>query len=158
MTTNIKIKKEYLQHVILPLLLGGLIYVSFRDSGLHMFSWFKSLGIESIIFCLRNWTLHYQENLPDWIIYSLPDGLWTYSLATFMIFNWGKKLRKSNVIWFFIGPAIAIFFEIAQSFGLLKGTFDINDLIFCSIASILAFTHINFKKNENYEKRKVITC
>lgn len=147
-------KRHQILHILLPLTIGGLLYILFRDNGLLMFEWFNVLGVTDIIDRTRALTLQYKQSIPDWTIYSLPDALWTYSLTTTMIFNWNRTFNRSSAFWILMGLTFATLLETAQYFGLLQGTFDIIDLTLCFIASILALTHINNisikpKDNEN---------
>lgn len=149
-----KMTRQQRIHILLPLTVGGLLYILFRDNGLLMFQWFDTLGIADTIDQTRTLTLQYKQAVPAWTIYSLPDALWSYSLTTALIFNWKRIFNKSSALWILIGATIAPFSEIAQHFGLLQGTFDPIDLTLCLAASILALTHI---KIVEYEKRNAYT-
>ncbi|HVS80924.1 MAG TPA: hypothetical protein VHE60_04260 [Pyrinomonadaceae bacterium] len=42
-----RIKLSFLSlHVLLPILIGGLVYICWRDPALLMFKWFRVLGVE----------------------------------------------------------------------------------------------------------------
>jgi len=64
-------------HVVIPMILGGFLYILFREESLVMFDWFNSLGIESSIHYFRE-NINTNIHLPKWIVYSLPDGIWIY--------------------------------------------------------------------------------
>lgn len=66
-------------------LTGGFIYLLYRSLTLRMFSWLKTLGLYQMV-------LSWRESLglchlPNWVIYSLPDGLWmgAYLLLMYML-------------------------------------------------------------------------
>ncbi|WP_241080666.1 hypothetical protein [Natranaerofaba carboxydovora] len=52
---------------VFPLIIGGLIYIGFRPDTLLMFSWFQFLGIDSVVFVLRDYLS--QFDLPSWVNY-----------------------------------------------------------------------------------------
>ena len=60
---NLKLKFVII-NIILPILLGGVIYVFFRSSDLLMFSWFKFLKIDGFVHFIRKYTVLYQKNIP----------------------------------------------------------------------------------------------
>ena len=74
--------KKILLHVIMPMMLGGIIYIIFRDNNTLMFSWFYKLGIAENIENIRN--VIEINFLPNWILFNFPDGVWIYSLTSLM--------------------------------------------------------------------------
>ena len=136
-------------HVIIPMIIGGFIYILFRENTLVMFDWFNSLGFESIIYHFRE-NINTNIHLPKWIVYSLPDGIWIYSLTSLMILIWRLDSNKIKYIWFLIGPLLGISAEMGQLFNIIPGTFDNTDIAFCLIASITPF--IFFYHNYNFQK------
>jgi hypothetical protein len=112
--------------VISSLVLGLIIYLAFRE-GLIIN---KLIDIK----LFRNDFLGF--SFPDWFIYSLPDGLWMFSLVLLIITYWDFNLNKSCIIWITISYLAGIMFEISQKTTLIKGTFDYIDLIFMTVASI----------------------
>lgn len=130
---------------VLPLLIGGLIYVLFRPLTLKMFNWFEYIGLLGSILEMRSDFQNYIL-FPDWFYYALPDGLWTYSFTTSFILIW--RHSSSLKYWLTIPLSLSIIPEILQYFNLLTGTFDINDLflqIFGFFLSILLFNKKNSK-------------
>ena len=81
---NISFKKNknqfYFGH-ILTLTAGASIYLLFREKSLLMFDWldiyFSFIDIEA----LRNSIKDLRPFLPEWFLYSLPDGLWVFPLS-----------------------------------------------------------------------------
>lgn len=114
-------------HCVLPLLLGGLIYVLFRPLTLKMFTWFEYIALMDSVQLLRAAFQKYTY-YPDWFYYSLPDGLWTYSFTSSFILIWSHS--SSLKYWLSIPLSLSLIPEILQYFNFLTGTFDLNDLIF----------------------------
>jgi len=83
-------------------------------------------------------------DIPGWIIYSLPDALWMMALITLILFIWDFKLNVRSIPWIVSAILTGLTLEIFQGFHLIRGTFDINDLILIVIAAIcpLSFTFI----------------
>lgn len=123
-----KSKQLYIGHIF-TLLCGSLIYILFRTSNLKMFVWFDKLRILSAINKLRSFTVNYSNNLPDIILYSLPDGLWMFSYVSLILFLWKNEIKNENLFWIFIIPIISIISELGQLIKLVPGTFDSSDLL-----------------------------
>jgi len=133
--TNIK-------NLILPfstLLLGGMLYISFRIESLRMFSWFNTINVSKAIFKIREYTLYYESTVPDWVKFSLPDGLWLFSFISFILITWKNEINSSNLFWLIGLPLVALLSEIGQSISIIPGTFDWIDLTMYLFGFILPF-------------------
>lgn len=69
------------------------------------------------------------EVIPDWILYSLPDGLWLSSYICLVLMFWKNRINKVSAVWIFGMPIIAISSEAGQFFKIIPGTFDWMDVI-----------------------------
>jgi len=135
---------------VFTLLLGGLIYILFRQDTLKMFSWFDSINVSAAISELRLCTVPLSGHFPNWFLYSLPDGLWLFSYLSVLLAVWDNVISKHNIHWLLLVPMIAIFSEIGQLFEIVPGTFDIFDLIFYllgTVLPILIFTNSKTPRN-----------
>lgn len=139
MTKSFKLKLIII-HCIIPLLLGGLVYVLFRSTELRMFYWFSNLGLEYLIHFLREMFSHFNHHLPDWLFYSIPDGLWVYSFTSALLIIWECRLT----IWLFLPLISGPFVEIAQLAQISPGTFDVLDLIFTLVGYTTSFILITY--------------
>ena len=142
-------KKQIILGCLFSILSGGLIYVLFRQDSLKMFSWFESVNLSNSISEMRLFTLPLSIYLPDWFLYSLPDGLWLFSYVSFLLFVWGNVISKHNIHWVILVPLIAIFSELGQLIKVIPGTFDVVDL--CSyflgaVLPILIFANLKTNK------------
>lgn len=129
--------KLFIIHIFFPISIGGLIYIFFRSKSLLMFSWFNNLGLNQIIRYFRTSLNIYSNYIPDWLLYSLPDGLWVYSFSSSLLLLWEKEVKISS-FWLFLPFLFGSGIEIMQKFDLVSGTFDIIDLIICLLGSILS--------------------
>lgn len=138
-------------NVVLPILLGGIIYLSWRKDSLYMFHWFKALRLNDAIVLLRETFTPAKSYLPKFVLYSLPDAAWVYALTFFMIWLWKDEAKIKLIFWGSIGSILGIGGEFGQMFGYVHGTFDFMDLLLCSIAAVSAATIIEILENKNGE-------
>lgn len=119
------------------LMLGCVIYLLFRSKTLNIYQWCSSLGLAKIIdyarFCVYDWSL------PDFVKYSLPDGLYCAAYILFIDAIWQDNNNLIKHIVIAIVPIVTISTEILQYYGLVKGTFDSYDLLFYSIPIIVYY-------------------
>jgi hypothetical protein len=127
-------------HVILPLLVGGLVYMRWRGPDLLMFHWFRMLGVEPLVLRFNVASAGAQPGLPLWLIYSLPDGLWVYALTAFFVHIWsGVKSSPVKIFFLSLSLVLGAGSELGQLVRLVPGTFDWIDFFFYIIAAVLAF-------------------
>lgn len=139
-------KRYLLLGHLTTLVLGGMLYLSFRSDTLVMFSWLDKINLLEPISELRLITLPFLDNLPNWFLYSLPDGLWLFSYLCVLLVIWDNRISKQNIQWFLLVPLLAMFSEIGQIFGIVPGTFDIIDLLFYfggAVLPVLIYTNLN---------------
>lgn len=134
--------------VFLPVLIGGSLYVTFRSKTIRLFDWLERIGLEEILHGFRSIIIPYKKDIPSWIYYSLPDGLWVYAFASALIIYWNQEIEKVKY-WLLVPIVSGTFLEIAQGLNLLQGTFDFLDLAFTILPLILSVTiNYNFKQND----------
>jgi len=131
---------KILFHVILPILIGGLIYVFFRGRNLVFMTYIELVSNLSLT-SLSYYTDPIKTKLYDWVIYSLPDGLWVYSFtSSIMLMKLDSKVR----IYIIHMPLLlAVTFEMFQLLDMYKGTFDPIDLLFFVLFFLLSVTFLN---------------
>jgi len=123
----------------LPVILGGLIYLTYRTDTLTMFDWFNKIGLADTVSLLRS-NQHLQGLIiPNWIKFSLPDALWLLSFNYILLTIWDFNVNSQSAFWLFLAPLIGLFSEIGQLIGLVPGTFDLVDLALLLIATIIPF-------------------
>ena len=122
---------------ILSILFGGVIYIAFRSSSIILFKWIDYIMLIDPVENLRIVTLPYNEYLPDWFLYSLPDGLWMFSYSCIVLVIWKRKITKYSLLWLLSLPMISILLEVLQYYDYFNGTFDIIDIVFFIFGSLL---------------------
>lgn len=122
---------------------GAIIYILFRPTHLLMFFWIDRIGLMDFVNSIRpvSW------NVPEWVVYSLPDGLWLFSYCLFIGCVWDFNLRKCLFVLTIL-PVYAVSNEIMQFFHLVSGTFDWMDLFAFLMAFALGTLYINVIKKK----------
>ena len=105
--------------------IGGCIYIAFRSTSLQMFVWFDNLGLHEVVMYVRNLSRGIQ--IPEFVRFCVPDGLWTLSYILFMDAIWLPDVKR-QLLFSCIIPLIGSLSEVLQYFGVVKGTFDLVDL------------------------------
>ena len=127
---------------ILPVIAGGLIYLTYRTETLTMFGWFSNIGLSDFVDFLRSNKYLQSLTIPNWIKFSLPDALWLFSFNYILLTLWSFNVNRQSAFWLFLAPTIGLFSEIGQLTGVVQGTFDIVDLVLLLIATLLSFLSI----------------
>ena len=83
--------------------------------------------------------------VPDFVKYSLPDGLYCAAYILLIDAIWGRQNGIAKYVFISIIPFATIICEILQYLGIVNGTFDVCDLI-CYAIPILIYGLIEFKK------------
>jgi hypothetical protein len=152
-------KKKFLAlHVVLPIIVGGLVYICWRDPALLMFKWFRALGVEPLVLQLRVAAAATEPGLPRWLIYSLPDGLWVYAFTAFMAHAWSESPSSPvKTFWLSLGVVLGAGSELGQLVHIVPGTFDWIDFI-CYVSagalSLFFASRYNFKRSLNERPTK----
>lgn len=126
---------EWIVSTIL-LLIGCIIYLLFRPQNLLVFKIIDGISFTPYIVSLRTQVNH--DSIPDFVIYSLPAGLWITSYLMMMYLTTKNNTKKLRLMLALPLPITAIVLEFMQFFGWCTGTFDIYDLI-CYIIPLIVF-------------------
>jgi len=113
-------------HVLLPTFVGTCIYIGWRSTDLLVFRWIEYCGLQSLV-------IRPAIKLPEWLLYSLPDGCWVYATTSWMLLIW-----KRFSVWIWVGVVLAVGAEYGQLLGLVQGTYQSLDVIFYVSAFVLA--------------------
>lgn len=150
--TSVTKKTSLVALSIMFILIGGFIYLFFRPHTLKMFVWLRIINCEHI-FQLRDY--NHDLKFIEFLIFSLPNGLWILSLLIILGLIW-EKHRIFFIIYSSFFTGISILFEFFQKFGLIPGTFDIADILVLLIFHILGFLIYEFIILEvSYEKQNM---
>lgn len=131
-------KLKLILRSFLPLLLGFSIYLLFRPYDLLVYRWLNTPDLISFINEARFFVNVSDFDVPDFIVFSLPDGLWIFSYVSFQQYIWKSKITKHSLMWILGLPFLAICHEFMQLIDYLPGTFDIFDIISYIFGTLLA--------------------
>ena len=127
--------------VIVPILVGGIVYLTWRSPRLLMFAWMEHLGLASFVLELRVLGAPLSPFVPDIVRFSLPDAAWAYAATSWLTYLW--RWQQHPLRWIFItfGPVAVLGGELGQLVGLVPGTFDVHDLWLSAIGAALGAAH-----------------
>ena len=131
-------RKTYILLSALLISIGELVYILYRPLTLYMFKPLEVMGLLDDVRALRSahW-LPPIETVPEWVVYSLPDGMWLLSYMFAMEFIWNNDGKHIRLFFVWAMPVAIIAHEFCQLMGLASGTWDILDLTSYSIAIII---------------------
>lgn len=106
----------------LAILAGGLLYLLFRPRTLLLFHAADALGLAALVDRLRQVASVW--SLPEWVVYSLPNGLWSAAYVVLTPAVTRGYRRRTRLLLAGIIPLVGIASEAMQAVGLLRGTPD----------------------------------
>lgn len=104
---------------------GCVIYLLFRSTTIALYQAACAIGLGSVIDHARMQTTHWV--VPDFILFSLPDGLYCLSYVILIDALWPVE-GTSKAIAASVIPAAAVIHETGQGMRMVRGTFDAMDL------------------------------
>jgi len=115
------IKYSFL-HIFLPLFFGGVLYVfgTKYQTGLEQYLNLEFEGID----------------LPDFMIFQLPDALWAYAFTASFLWIWNQQQAAFTTLISFL---FCSFYEILQLLQWINGTFDWWDILAMGIGCLSCF-------------------
>jgi hypothetical protein len=104
-------------------LLGAAVYLLFRSDNLMVFRWVQLVGLSDAVYHARASCQSF--TFPSAILYSLPDGCWTFAATSWMILIWNRMNA-----WVLLPIVLSLAGEFGQLAGVVVGTFDWFDVLF----------------------------
>jgi hypothetical protein len=102
---------------------GALIYLAWRSRSLLAFDIVDAVGAGGAVTALRAAAAGVDP--PGWVCFALPDGLWTFAWVIAALSVWRGRVTP----WVALVPGVAVTSELLQAAHLLRGTFDVLDLV-----------------------------
>ena len=62
-----------------------------------MFNWFNLLSVNETTDLIRGALSPLKDFLPEWIVFSLPDGLWVYSFSSSLLIIWRDNFGTAKL-------------------------------------------------------------
>jgi len=97
-----------LLYVLLPLALAGGIYIAFRSSPPLLLS----AMIELLPYNAHPFKLG--SNF-DWLVYNVPDGLWSFSFTSFLLIACRNDRPATRKLYLASGSILMVCIEVAQA-------------------------------------------
>lgn len=112
-------------HVLLPLLLGLLLYATWRSKEVHVVALLARIAPRSVDAVQGAGT----SRVPALLLGTLPDLLWAWSFGAAMALVWLGRPWSEKRAWLVAGGLVALFAEVGQALHVVPGTFDVADLV-----------------------------
>ena len=128
--------KKIIVHIILPMLLGTLLYLLFRPKSILIFDYLKVRHLDKPLNIWRSQLAVFKPF--EWVIFSLPGGLWLYSYTYAIGLSWKNVIDRKNIFWYILPLFVSIGSEFGQYFKLVKGTFDWHDIVLYALFTAIA--------------------
>lgn len=123
---------------------GCAIYLLFRSTTIALYRVSCAIGLGGVIDDARMQTTHW--DIPDFIRFSLPDGLYCLSYVILIDALWPVE-GTSKAIAASVIPTTAVIHEVGQGIGLIHGTFDTLDLCCYLVPWMLYLIYVHFNIN-----------
>ena len=123
---------------VVCLLAGTAIYFSTRSENILLNQWVAHIADGKFLQFFQR--LASNAWVPGWIMYSLPDALWMMALTLFILLIWDFKIHRRSTVWLALAVVAGAGLEILQGFHLMRGTFDMADLLFVLLAASVPIT------------------
>jgi hypothetical protein len=150
------IKRPCFFPAIIAILSGGIIYILFRTSEPLFFHWLNMAGFEHWLAAIRQHSLTYTPHLSEWMVYSLPNGLWAFAYAYVITSIWSGSRYWIRFLWMASIPVLVLGYEVFQYVGILPGTFCFQDLILGSLGLLTGIMAGLLIDKANNHERNVI--
>ena len=113
---------------------GGFVYLTYRSEQIVLHHAIKGIGLGETV---HSWRQSVTFVPSDWIVYCLPDALWSaaYILVTDTILN--ANSIKTRLAVAAVIPFVGVASELLQAADLMPGTFDYFDILAYAIPYIL---------------------
>ncbi len=118
------------------LLTGTCIYLLFRSRNHLVFALLDSVGLTTAVDAIRSLTG--DIDIPEFVRFCLPDGLWTTSYILFSDYINRNERFAIRLLLVSIIPLLGVVSEVLQSFNVIPGSFDPLDLA-CYCIPLLAW-------------------
>ena len=121
--------------IAMAMLLGLYLYFMYRSQDTIVNALLAKLGAREFPFLMNIWHKHYA--IPQWCMYSLPEGLWVFS-ATLLSIRLEFPIRENRIHLKYLPFLFAMLVELVQVLGITNGQFDWLDIFVSFIFTVLA--------------------
>lgn len=122
---------------IIAICAGASVYILFRPAEASFLNWFTFLESGHWLHALRDRSLSFSSLLPQWLLFSLPNGLWALAYTLLILTIWRGSRAFLKYFWYLSIPLLVFGFEILQLNGALRGAFCLNDILLSAMGIAL---------------------
>ena len=115
----------------------------------------QDAGISHWLNLARNVAVPGELILPDWIIFSLPNGLWAFAYVVIITGTWSGSKSWLKIPWMATIPLLVLGYEFLQLWEIIPGTF-CNQDIASGLTGLLLGIYIGNKISKSLNHEKVI--
>ena len=130
--------KAYIFHVVLPIWVGGVIYLILRQGPIPFVDVIRDSLFRGEGPFWQPVPLPLVHALPTWFSTSLPDALWCYACVSLALICWREGPRFFKAFWLGVALTLALGFELGQWLRIIPGTFCTLDITLSVVAASLA--------------------
>jgi hypothetical protein len=112
-------------HVVLPLVLGLALYLTWRSKEVHVVAFLARLAPRAVDAAQGAGS----ARVPALVMGSLPDALWAWAFGATMALVWRGEPWRAKRRWLLAGALVALFAEVGQALRFIPGTYDVVDLV-----------------------------
>jgi hypothetical protein len=150
---NNKIKLYFLSGSV-ALFTGAAIYLLFRPVPPVFLKRLDSMIPNNWLGPLRQQVAFLAPHLPEWIVFSLPGGLWAFAYALTITAIWSGSRSRLRYGWMISIPLLTLGFECSQYWHFIPGTFCLNDLVMSITGAVAGISLAAIPtKTYTYEKQ-----
>ncbi len=114
--------RRALVHVLVPLVVGAIAYVAWRETEVRLVTWLPRVAVDALRASVG------RIPMPRVVAGSLPDAAWAWAFGAAMALVWRGSAWRQRAPWLAAGAALALGVELGQAVGIVPGTFDTLDL------------------------------
>lgn len=89
------------------------------------------------------WLRPCHADMPEVVLFVLPDALWTTAYLFICDAIWATESRNERLAYGLLVPCIGVLSEMAQLVGWLRGTFDPFDLLAYTLPYLIYLLYVN---------------
>ena len=106
-----------------------------------MFAWIDAARMSPVAADMRTFITPARRLIPRPILFSAPDALWVYATTAAMILHWrsAPAVDRWSSIWIASAALLAGGAEFGQAPHFVPGTFDVVDVLACTVAACAAW-------------------
>lgn len=130
---------------LFSIIFGTIIYLLWRPDTIVVFTWLDYFGLSAPIESIRVRFIHYLAIIPEWLVFSLPNGLWAYSLSAIISHLWWNTRQfVLKLAWLSTTGFVVFGYEVLQYMEVVAGVFCYQDLLLCMLGIFFGITTTAF--------------